>query len=192
MTETDAIHIHSLRARNGAPAKCSVTWDGLDRFPSVEDVRQTAEDLFTCAAYADLIGKLLRMKLDGTVVTDLIQSMFLNRQPRYFGAPSTLFILPGGSSSRGCGVVLLAKLDQFHKGEADTSLSPDEARAMGREWLTAAEASEADTLFSTVIKRSWHTPAGDVDALFDLIAEIRSGRADLPPEQPPHMPLPRL
>lgn len=182
MTEDgEAIYIESTRDPTGAGAACLLRWGVVEKYAPVADVRQTAEDLMTCAAYADLVGELLRVGLDGQLIVEMTQAMLHQRQPKFFGAMTTLFLLPAGSSARKQGMVLLARRDLFHQGKADACVTPDEARTMARYWLTAAEASEADTLFGAVLERSGWMQAAELDALFGLLKDIRGGVAELPP-----------
>lgn len=174
------IDIESLRDNNNQGAACLIRWGAIETYAPVADVRQTAEDLFTCAAYADLIGELLGKGFDAPVVTGMVQAMLRSQGRPHFGATTTLFVLPGGSSARMEGVVLLGRRDLFHRGKADGVLSPGEARQMGRVWLTAAETSDADTLFGGVLERAGWMTATELDALFGLLADIRGGNADMP------------
>jgi hypothetical protein len=184
MTNADSdgtIWIESARDRYAHGNACLVKWQGRERYAPVKDIRTTAEDLFACAAYADVISELLRMGMEGQTVTRFLQGIMRHRQPRHFGRASTFFMLPGGSSARKAGAVAIARRDLFHQGKADGQLSPDEARAMGRQWLAAAEASEADTLFGYVLENSgWMEPV-ELDALFSLLNDIRGGDAQVPP-----------
>lgn len=175
----DTIFIESIRDPRGGTV-CLLRWGAREWYAPVADVRQTAEDLFTLAAYADMIGELLRIGLPGPTIVQLTQSMLRNRRPRHFGTTRTLFLLVGGSSQRKAGAVLLAQRDLFHLGKADAQLDPAEARTMGRTWMAAAEASESDTLFSNVLENAgWMQPT-EMDALFGLLNDIRSGNAQPP------------
>lgn len=177
--DPDAIWITSARSPDNAAAVCELRWGPREWYAPVTAVRQTAEDLFTCAAYADLIAELLRIGLETTLISQMTTAMLRSRQPKYFGSPDTLFVLPGGSSKRKQGVVMLARRNLSHAGQADAGLTPDEARAMGRHWLAAAEASEADTLFGTVLARAGWMTAPELDALFSLLVDTRAGKADI-------------
>lgn len=178
---SSVLTIESTRDRHDLGPACLLRWDELERYASVTDVRQTAEDLFTCAAYADLIAELLRVGLDTESLSGLTTAMLRHRQPRYFGTPATVFVLPAGSSTLRQGRVLLGRRNQFHQGDVDGVLSVDEARTMARAWLEAAEAAEADSLFGAVLERSGRMVAPELEALFTLVRDIRDGRADLPP-----------
>lgn len=181
MADDTVLTIESTRSVDDAPPACLLRWGAREWYASVPAVRQTAEDLFTCAAYADTIGELLRIGMDAPTVGSMTTAMLAGRKPRYFGSPDTLYVLPGGSSARKVGVVMLGRRNHFHRGEADGVLDAMEAREMGRVWLTAAEASEADTLFGAVLARSrWMAP-DELDALFGLLSDIRAGEATVPP-----------
>ena len=170
----ETIFIESTRDRHQHGNACLIVWGPQQWYAPVADGRQTAEDLFTCAAYADLIGELLRAGLDNATVARITTGLLHDRRPRHFGAPQTVYLLPAGSSKRKAGVVVLSRRNAFHKGRVDAYLDPDEARAMARAWFTAAEASESDTLFSATLERAgWMTEA-EMDALFGLLNDIRS------------------
>jgi hypothetical protein len=168
------ITIESTRDRHNHGHACLIRWGAQEWYAPVADVRTTAEDLFTCAAYADLIGELLRIGLPRPQIAQMTTAMLRDRKPRYFGTPRTLHVLPAGSSARQAGAVVLSRQNAFHKGRADAQVDPDEARTMGRAWFQVAEASEADTLFSSVLERAgWMQPA-EMDALFGLLNDMRS------------------
>jgi len=182
MADDTVLTIESTRSVDDAPAACLLRWGAREWYASVPAVRQTAEDLFTCAAYADMIGELLRVGMDAQAVGGLTTAMLAGRKSRYFGSPDTLYVLPGGSSARKVGVVMLGRRNHhFHRGQADGVLDAAEAREMGRAWLTSAEASEADTLFGAVLARSQWMTASELDALFGLLSDIRAGEAAVPP-----------
>lgn len=183
MDTGETIWIESTRDKGGLGAACLFRWGAVERYVPVADVRQTAEDLFILAAYAELIEELLQVGLDGQLIQAMMTGMLSQRQPRYFGRPNTVFLMCGGSSTRKKGVVMLGRRDLFHQGKADVSISPDKARAMGRVWLTSAEAAEADTLFGAVLDRSGWLGGEELDALFALVGDIRVGNAELPPSR---------
>jgi hypothetical protein len=186
------IRIESTRGRDPEHPVCVVTWDGLDKIASVADVRQTAEDLFTCAAYAELIGELLRTGIEAHIITTLIMRLLQSRSRRFFGTRSTLFLLPAGSSKDRAGAVAIGRRNVFHAGMADGVMTPVEACEMGRDWLEAAEATESDSLFGTLLHRSLRLSDLEIDSLFHLVQDIRAGTAGFPPEPPDYPPLPRL
>lgn len=138
---TDSIWIYSTRDLYNEGPACRLVWGSREVYASVAAVRQTAEDLFTAAAYAELIGELIRIGLPSVKISPMVASMIGKRDAPYLGSKETIQVLPAGSSKRRVGVVLISK------GSMRGELDPGEARAMGRTWLEAAEASEADTLF---------------------------------------------
>jgi hypothetical protein len=175
----DVITIESTRDRHKLGNACLIRWRAQEWYAPVADVRATAEDLFTCAAYADLIGELIRAGIPAHIITGLTTAMLKDRKPRHFGTAQTLYVLPGGSSARKAGGVGLSRRNAFHKGGAEGMLDPGEARAMGRQWFTVAEASESDTLFSTVLERAGWMQESEMDALFGLLNDIRGGTQTL-------------
>lgn len=170
---TDSIWIYSTRdVHNDGPA-CRLTWGSREVFASVAAVRQTAEDLFTCAAYAELIGELIHLGLPGDKITPMVASMIGARDTPYLGHKETVQVLPASSSKRRCGVVLISK------GSMRGELDPGEARAMGGVWLGAAEASEADTLFDRVLRRAGWLGDAELQAVFELLSDVREGKTAL-------------
>lgn len=176
-----SLYITSVRRPGDKGPVCRLEWEGTHRYAPVSAVRQTAEDLMTCAAYADLVTELLTVGLGAPELNGLTTEMLKKREPRYFGTPHTVFLLFGGDSKRRQGVVLLGRDDLFHEGKADGVLLPDEARAMARAWMEAAEASEADTLFDAALRSS---ELADDDQLEELFAVLREIRADKTPAAP--------
>jgi hypothetical protein len=161
------IWIVSTRGPDDEPV-CQITWDGLDWYAPVEDVRETAADLMTCSAYADMMMTLItRAGLPAGVVSQLATDMLSGREKRFFGAKTTMELLPAGSSKRKQALVLLKR------GSLDGELTPDEARAMALRWLAVAEATESDQLVSEAL-RATGVPADTQDRLFAYLRELRS------------------
>lgn len=173
----ESLWITSLRDHHDLGNACQITWGGREWFAGVGDVRQTAEDMFTAAAYADTIGQLLRIGMEGAHITAMISSMLSRRDRKFFGSKSTVSLTPAGSSKRRVGLVIVKR------GSLAGELTADETRAMGRRWLVAAEASEAATLFAQVLQRSGWMEHMELDALFGLLQDIRSGQATVPPQR---------
>ncbi|MFC6885314.1 MULTISPECIES: hypothetical protein [Actinomadura] len=170
---TDSVWIYSTRDPSNLGPACRLVWGSHEVYASVAAVRQTAEDLFTSAAYAELIGELIRIGLPGGQTAQMVTSMIGARDTPYLGHKETLQVLPAGSTQRQCGVVLISK------GSMRGQLDPGEARAMGRTWLAAAEASEADTLFDRVLRRAGGLGDTELNALFDLLLDMRTGNPDI-------------
>lgn len=161
------IWITSTRGPDDQPV-CQVTWDGLDWYAPVEDVRETAADLMTCAAYAEMMMTLVtRAKLPPEVVSQLTTEMLDGRDKRFFGAKATMTLTPAGSSKRKQPLVLLKR------GSLSGELFPDEARAMALRWLAVAEATESDQLVSEAL-RATGVPAQTQERAFAYLRELRS------------------
>lgn len=120
---------------------CEVTWGQVSWFAPLKDVRQTAQDLFTAASYADMIRVLLRAGAEPQMVTGLLTQTMRRR----LGCATTLALLPTGSSEHGEGMVRLQHSSRIGM------ITPDGAREMGQSWLTVAIAVEQDTLLHEVL-----------------------------------------
>lgn len=161
------IWIASTRGPDDQPV-CELTWDGLDWYAPVEDVRETAADLMICAAYAEMMMTLIvRAGVPADVVSQLTTDMLSGREKRFFGAKSTLTLLPAGSSKRKQALVLLKR------GSLKGELFPDEARTMALRWLAVAEATESDQLVSEAL-RTTGVPGDTQEKLFAYLRELRS------------------
>lgn len=130
-----------------APALCLARWGELEWYAPVESVAETARDLAGCAAYADIITTLLRHGFEGHVVTgmvsEMIPSLLNGRRPvmgGMLGNVNTIGVMPGGSSARAAGVVMLKR------GPLAGSVSPEGARQMAQHWSDAATISRHDEL----------------------------------------------
>jgi hypothetical protein len=163
--DSESIWIESTRGPDDEPV-CLITFGPLQWYAPVEDVRETAIDLVTCAAYAEMMMTLIvRVNLSAAVVSQFATDLLSGRDKRYFGARTTMTLLPAGSSKRREALVLLKR------GSQDGALSPDEARAMALRWLAVAEATESDQLVSEALRA---TAAGvDPDSLFGYLRELR-------------------
>lgn len=161
------IWITSTRGPDDEPV-CQVTWDGLDWYALVEDVRETAADLMTCAAYAEMMMTLIvRAGVPANVVSQFTTDLLAGREKRFFGAKTTMELLPAGSSKRKQALVLLKH------GSRDGELTPDEARTMALAWLAVAEATESDQLVSEALCATG-VPADTQERLFAYLRELRS------------------
>lgn len=166
---SDCIWIQSTRGPDDEPV-CEITWGPLQYYASVEDVRETAIDLVTCAAYAEMMMMLIiRVNLPAAVVSQFATDLLSGRDKRYFGAKTTMTLLPAGSSKRQEALVLLKR------GSTEGALSPDEARAMALRWLAAAEATESDQLVSEALRATGADSAAQ-EKLFGYLRELRSAR----------------
>jgi hypothetical protein len=166
----DGIWIQSTRGPDDEPV-CEITWGPLQYYAPVGDVRETAIDLVTCAAYAEMMMTLIvRAKLPPDVVSQFATDLLSGRGKRYFGAKTTMTLLPAGSSKRREALVLLKR------GSSEGSLSPGEARAAALRWLEVAEATESDQLVSEALTATG-VDAGIQEKLFGYLRELRSGKA---------------
>lgn len=181
MTDDDVLRIVSLRAAGeDGSAVCRLSWHGLDWHATAAAVRQTAIDLVTAAAYADLIGVLLRTGRSTQGVQRLLSSVLTRAEPgrTFLGHRDTIRLGPAGSSRNSAGAVIV------QRGSLGGQLDPGEARAMARQWFEAAEASEQDVLFTGVLTRAQWLTAEEMEAVFGLVAEHRAqtdGAGTVPP-----------
>ena len=164
--DSGSIWIESARGPDHEPV-CQITYGPLQYYASVDDVRQTATDLVTCAAYAEMMMTLVvKVGLSGDVVSQFTTDLLSGAGRRYFGARTTMTLLPAGSTKRKEALVLLKR------GSQDGALSPDEARAMALRWFAVAEATESDQLVSEALRA---TGADDEaqDRLFGYLRKLR-------------------
>jgi hypothetical protein len=160
------VWIESTRGPDDEPA-CLITFGPLQYYAPVADVRQTAIDLVTCAAYAELMMTLIvKVNLPAGVVSELATDLLSGGDRSYFGAKTTMTLLPAGSSKQQQALVLLKR------GSRDGALSPDEARAMALQWLAAAEATESDQLVSEALRATGSDNAAQ-EKLFAYLRELR-------------------
>lgn len=154
--EHGSIWIESTRDPDGQPV-CLVTFDKLQYYAPVEDVRATAIDLVSAFA------------------TDLLAG----GGKRYFGAKTTLTLMPAGSSKQRQALVLL------NRGSQDGALTPDEARAMALAWMATAEATESDHLVSEALRATGTDEAGQ-EKVFGYLRQLRTAAAaGTAPGRPP-------
>ena len=163
----DTIWIQSTRGPDDEPA-CEITWGPLQFYAPVDDVRETAIDLVTCAAYAEMMMTLIiKVSLPPATVSQFTTDLLSGREKRFFGAKTTLTLLPAGSSKRREALVLLSR------GSQKGAVSPDEARAMALRWLAVAEAAESDQLVSEALRATGMAGEGQ-EKLFGYLRELRS------------------
>jgi hypothetical protein len=144
--EEDALWVESTRGPDDEPV-CLLTWGPHQWYADVADVRKTAMDMVSCAAYAEMMMLLVaKLSLDGgtasAFVTDLLES---RGRERGFGGKATVTLLPAGSTKTGTAVVLLSR------GSRRGAVTASEARSMALQWLGAAEATESDQLVSEAL-----------------------------------------
>lgn len=163
----DSIWIQSTRGPDDEPV-CEITWGPLQYYAPVADVRETALDLMTAAAYAEMMMTLVtRVNLSADVVSRFTTELLSGRGKRFFGAKTTLTLLPAGSTKRRKALVLLTR------GSLKGEVSPEEARAMALRWLAVAEATESDQLVSEALRA---TGVGEEsqEGLFAYLRELRT------------------
>lgn len=134
--------------RAGTPPSCALSWGPVEWYAPVDDVITTGRDLMTCAAYADLLGDLLRHDFPPETVQQMLQSLLpqalAGRRPvmgGMLGMGTTIGVLPGGSTERKAGVVLLKR-----GGQMGGSVTPEGARIMAQHWIETAVAARHDEL----------------------------------------------
>lgn len=172
MTDSDSIWIESTRGPDDEPC-CLITFGPLQAYASVDDVRTTALDLITCAAYSELMMTMVvKVSLSADVVSRFATELLSGAGRSYFGAKTTLTMLPAGSTRRREALVLLKR------GSQAGELSPDEARAMALRWLAVAEATESDQLVSEALRATGSDEAA-AEKLFGYLRELRTAK-DVP------------
>lgn len=119
---------------------------------SVVDVRQTAVDLVTCAAYAEMMMELVKLGLPAKQVSDFTSAILKRDKP--FGAATTFDLWPAGSTKRGQPVVLIGRAGVNGPGDPlpRDALHPDEAREMAQAWFQVAEATESDQKVTAALR----------------------------------------
>jgi hypothetical protein len=162
----EAIWIESTRGPDDKPV-CHLTWGRVRCYPPVAAVRLTAIDLVTCAAYAEMMMKLVNLGLAAGQVSAFTTDLLRDSKRHRFGDPSTMSLLPAGSSKGREALVLLTR------GTLKGALSPDEARAMALQWLEVAEAAESDQLVSEAL-RATGSGEGQAETLFAYLRELRA------------------
>ena len=169
MTDSDSIWIESTRGPDDEPC-CLITFGPLQAYASVDDVRTTALDLITCAAHSELLMTMVvKVSLSAGVVSRFATELLSGAGRSYFGAKTTMTMLPAGSTKRREALVLLKR------GSQAGELSPDEARAMALRWLAVAEATESDQLVSEALRATGSDEAG-TEKVFGYLRELRSAR----------------
>ncbi|MEU6932760.1 hypothetical protein AB0A05_26795, partial [Streptomyces sp. NPDC046374] len=117
------------------------------------DVMQTAADLQTCAAYGGVLEELIRVGLDGHIVSQMLEQMlrsaFGQRKPVWggmLGAETTIGCIPAASSERKAGAVMLKR------GAMAGSVSIDGAQEMAKAWMQVGLACEHDELTAEALR----------------------------------------
>jgi hypothetical protein len=175
------IDIESTRSPEGQPA-CLITFGAWQGYASVADVRQTALDLVTCAAYAEMMMQLVDLGLPPMQTAAFVGDLLAKSGRRYFGTPETIYVMPAGSSKAKKAVVLLNRAPMTGPVPDDTGriedsmrgmLFADEAREMALGWLEVAEGTESDSLIERALPLSSKDGDLDHDLLFANLRKMR-------------------
>lgn len=176
MTGYDAIWIASTRDPDGEPV-CEITFGPVQWYAPVAAVRDTALDLVSCAAYADM-SKLLVEKIGlAPGIVELMMADLLRAAGRTtnHGHPDTIMVYPaGGTRPRGRGRERQA-LVIFKRGSVDGMVTAAEARVMARDWMAVAEATESDQLVAEAARAV--LPGADTGRLFGYLRKLREADA---------------
>lgn len=167
--DEDVLTIESTRGPDDEPA-CCLTWGPLQWYAPVEDVRATALDLITCAAYAEMMMTMvLRVGVPPEMASALATDLLSDAGRTEFGKDTTISMLPAGSSKRREAFVLLSR------GKQRGVLSPYEGRQMALRWLATAEATESDQLVSEALRATGTDDAGQ-ERVFGYLRKLRDGK----------------
>jgi hypothetical protein len=164
--DDEALWVESTRDPDGEPA-CLLTWGPLQWYADVADVRKTAVDMVSCAAYAEMMMLLVaKLKLPGPTASAFVTDLLDSRGGRRFGHAATVLLLPAGSTKSGDSVVVLQR-----GSKRGVVLAPT-ARTMALQWLEAAEATESDQLVSEALTGTGFAP-GQQERVFGYLRELR-------------------
>lgn len=168
-SEFGIISIVSTRDPDGEPA-CGITWGALQWYASVDDVRETAMDIMTVAAYADMMMDLVKHGLDPQMVATVMSSVLSASvgPKRVFGTRNTVTMLPMGASKQKVAVV------GFKRGKMEEAVSTADARKMAGHWLEIAEATESDQLVAEALRATGIAGEEDQERLFGYLRSLRS------------------
>lgn len=168
----ETIWITSTRDPDGEPV-CELSWGGQDWYAPVAEVRQTAQDLVTCAAYADMMREMIvTAEIPPKTVEAFTASLLHNAgRTRAYGSAGTVDIVPAGAVHKASGerqaVVLLSH------GKRDGMVTAEEAREMAGVWLAAAEATESDRLVAEAFRATQPGNDAGLDRLFGYLRKLR-------------------
>jgi hypothetical protein len=159
-----------------------ITWGADAWYATPEVVTQTAQDLMTAATYADLVGELLSNGFEGNVISGMISGMLPaamgDRRPvmgGMMGSEETIGVMPGGSSGRKAGVVMIKR------GPQGGALTPGGARQMATQWLEASLVARHDELVGMALEDALGASEPEkFEAMLGYMALMRElGAADL-------------
>lgn len=168
------VWIESTRGPDDEPV-CLVTVGPYQSYPSVDAVRETAMDMFTCAAYAELMLELVTgpAHIPPPAVEALMTSLLRGRQKRFFGAKDTLTMMPAVGRDRRPGGRRRRAAVLLTRGKWNGWLTADEAREQAVAFLAVAEATESDQLVTEAL-HTMGMPAEKVAAVFGYLHALRS------------------
>ena len=128
---------------------CRVQWDDLTLTPSVYAVMATAIDMYTCAAYADVLIGLMRSGIPPNDTARLATFMLSNygkeHGRHYLGHKETFTMLPAGSTTDKTSAVVL------RRGSKHSRLNTAQTREIASHWLQAATVSQQDSLVASSV-----------------------------------------
>ncbi|MER7707266.1 hypothetical protein ABTX81_30735 [Kitasatospora sp. NPDC097605] len=168
--QDSTIHIDATEDSETGRPECIVAWGGWAGTFPLEKIRSTAEALFAAAAAAECDAALIAELRAGLQLPDEVIGVMLGkvRERRPLPAGTFLRIEAGVSASTGLPFV------KVRQGSNAGQLSPDEAKAMGRQWLASAEAAEHDAITRYVLRDSGRNPV-EVEDFFRAMAALRRG-----------------
>jgi len=155
------------------PTDCLISWRGQDWTAGVEDVRATAVDLFTVAAYADMMMHMvIKVGIEAAAMSRLAGDLLASQTGRIcFGKRSTIDLLPVGSTKNRQGLVLI------RRGGLEGIVETATAREMGLAWLEAAEEAESNQLVTEALRTVGELSEEKIEGLFSYLRELRSRAA---------------
>jgi hypothetical protein len=172
------IWLESTRGPDDAPV-CLFTFGTHQSYPPVADVRATALDLVTCAAYAEMMLELtVTVKIPPEVVGRFTTALLQAQDRQVFGTKATLTMLPAVTVPPHRKPYVLLK-----RGSRQAALTAGEARQMALAWLSVAEATESDQLVSDALD-AIDVPDEIQAMLFAYLHVRRSDTPDVPQELP--------
>jgi len=161
--------IASTSDPDGAPV-CQLTWGPVQWYAGVAEVRQTAMDLLSVAAYAEWIHLLIaRLDLAPPVVEQITADLMrASGRTTDHGHADTVMLYPASGRRKGRREsVIIVK-----RGALDGMVTVPEGRAMARQWLEVAEATESDQLVAEAL-RGTGVAGGTARLVFAYLRELR-------------------
>lgn len=186
MSDGETIRIASTRDPDGEPV-CELAWGQKHWYAPVADVRRTALDLVTCAAYAEMMREMiLKAGIPPSTVeafaTSLLRGVGRRQSQPWsgggFGAATTMDLIPASGIHKPTGERLACVL--LACSGMDGMLTADEAREMAGIWLATAEATESDQLVAEAYRATHRGNDAGLTTLFGYLRKLR-GRTDQPP-----------